>query len=504
MTVRPRRSVLYMPGSNARALEKARELPADGLILDLEDAVAPEAKAQARGAIVNALYQGGYGDREVMVRINGLDTRWWVEDLTIIAAAKPDAVLVPKISNPGQLQDLAARIVDMGTDPSVRVWAMMETPLAMLNVGEIAAAALDSETRLSGFVMGTNDLAKDTRARLVPGRAPMLPWLMNCIAAARAYGLDILDGVYNDLGDAEGFAAECLQARDLGFILPLRTGLVAAGERAVAPDHIAELRDMSDAIDGVGAQHADLRIGQAEHRPRFSGQVDAEACGRSPNAARGIGRRIEAGDETARRERPGGVLLLVQSIEPRKVERGIDRVRAGHQAVRSVLQRRECAARRAVDDQKGFASGTVGLQLRNQAEVGLAGHGKQTEGRHGVQKVHAGHHRGGCGGAAVAVRCQTHDVGLLAAVGEEVADRIAEIKAWIEAAELQLEIRPAAQQNRTVGRPLSGPADKGGDAGRCTGYGMSAARGQSSSLLRKAPAEASHEYHSGYSADTRS
>ncbi len=206
MTVRPRRSVLYMPGSNARALEKARELPADGLILDLEDAVAPEAKAQARGAIVNAMYNGGYGDREVMVRINGLDTRWWVEDLTIIAAAKPDAVLVPKISNPGQLQDLAARIVDMGTDPSVRVWAMMETPLAMLNVGEIAAAALDSETRLSGFVMGTNDLAKDTRARLVPGRAPMLPWLMNCVAAARAYGLDILDGVYNDLGNTEGFA----------------------------------------------------------------------------------------------------------------------------------------------------------------------------------------------------------------------------------------------------------------------------------------------------------
>ena len=126
-------------------------------------------------------------------------------------------MLVPKISDPHQLQDLAARIVDMGTDPHIRVWAMMETPLAMINVGAIAAAALDSETRLSGFVMGTNDLAKDTRARLVPGRAPMLPWLMNCVAAARAYGIDILDGVYNDLGNAEGFAAECLQARDLGF-----------------------------------------------------------------------------------------------------------------------------------------------------------------------------------------------------------------------------------------------------------------------------------------------
>jgi citrate lyase subunit beta / citryl-CoA lyase len=217
MTVRPRRSVLYMPGSNARALEKARELPADGLILDLEDAVAPEAKAQAREAIVKSLKDGGYGDREVMVRINGLDTRWWVEDLDAVAKANPDVVLVPKVSDPGQLQDLAARIVDMGTDPKVRVWAMMETPLAMLNVRDIAASALDSETRLAGFVMGTNDLAKDTRAHLVPGRAPMLPWLMTCMAAARAYGLSILDGVYNDLSNAEGFVEECRQARDLGF-----------------------------------------------------------------------------------------------------------------------------------------------------------------------------------------------------------------------------------------------------------------------------------------------
>jgi citrate lyase subunit beta/citryl-CoA lyase len=218
MTVRPRRSVLYMPGSNSRALEKARELPADGLILDLEDAVAPEAKAQARDNIVAAL-KTGFGDREVMVRINGLDTRWWVDDLNTVLSAprKPDAILVPKISDPDQLEDLAARFVDLHTDPHVRVWAMMETPLAMLNAQRIAAAALDSETRLSGFVMGTNDLAKDTRARLVPGRAPMLPWLMTCVAAARAYGLGILDGVYNDLGNAEGFVEECKQARDLGF-----------------------------------------------------------------------------------------------------------------------------------------------------------------------------------------------------------------------------------------------------------------------------------------------
>src|ERR1700723_3382979 len=216
MTIRPRRSMLYMPGSNARAMEKTRELPADAVIFDLEDAVAPDAKATARALIVEALKKGGFGHREVLVRINGLDTAWWRDDLGV-AAAGPDAVLVPKVSAPDQLREVGKHLVGVRTDAKVRLWAMMETPLAMLNAREIAAAALDTETRLSGFVMGTNDLAKDTRARLVPGRAPMLPWLMNCIAAARAYGLDILDGVYNDLGNADGFAEECRQARDLGF-----------------------------------------------------------------------------------------------------------------------------------------------------------------------------------------------------------------------------------------------------------------------------------------------
>jgi citrate lyase subunit beta / citryl-CoA lyase len=253
MNVRPRRSVLYMPGSNARALEKARELPADGVILDLEDAVAPEAKAQAREAVVKALKAGGFGDREVLVRINGLDTRWWVEDIDAAAGAHPDAVLVPKVSTPKELQDLAARLVDMGTDPHVRVWAMMETPLAMLNVRDIAASALDSETRLAGFVMGTNDLAKDTRARLVPGRAPMLPWLMNCVAAARAYGLDILDGVYNDLGNAEGFAEECRQARDLGFdgktLIHPRQIEPCNEAFSPSPEEVAQARKMIAAFD---------------------------------------------------------------------------------------------------------------------------------------------------------------------------------------------------------------------------------------------------------------
>jgi citrate lyase subunit beta/citryl-CoA lyase len=197
-------------------MEKARELPVDAVIFDLEDAVAPDAKATARALIIEALKKGGFGHREVLVRINGLDTAWWRDDLAV-AAAGPDAMLVPKVSTPEQLHEVAKHLVGVRADANVRLWAMMETPLAMLNAREIAAAALDPQMRLAGFVMGTNDLAKDTRARILPGRAPMLPWLMNCVAAARAYGLDILDGVYNELGNADGFVAECAQARDLGF-----------------------------------------------------------------------------------------------------------------------------------------------------------------------------------------------------------------------------------------------------------------------------------------------
>ncbi len=217
MTMRPRRSVLYMPGSNARAIEKARTLPADAVIFDLEDSVAPEGKAAARQQVLNAVTAGGFGAREIIIRINGLDTEWWLDDLNAAAKAKPDAVLVPKVSIPGHLEDVAERLIDISADQKIRIWAMMETPLAMLNAGEIAAAAKDVETRLSAFVMGTNDLAKDTRAKITPGRAPMVPWLMGCVTAARAHGIDILDGVYNDLGNAEGFARECDEARDMGF-----------------------------------------------------------------------------------------------------------------------------------------------------------------------------------------------------------------------------------------------------------------------------------------------
>ncbi len=217
MIIRPRRSVLYMPGSNARAIEKARTLAADAIILDLEDSVAPQAKSAAREQVAGAVKAGGFAPREVVVRINGLDTEWWLDDLEIIARAKPDAILLPKISSPEQFDVVIERLVSIAASHEIRIWAMMETPLAMLQAERIAAAARDPENRLAAFVMGTNDLAKDTRTKIVPDRAGMLSWLMTCVAAARAYGVEIIDGVYNDLGNAEGFAAECAQARDLGF-----------------------------------------------------------------------------------------------------------------------------------------------------------------------------------------------------------------------------------------------------------------------------------------------
>jgi citrate lyase subunit beta/citryl-CoA lyase len=217
MTIRPRRSVLYMPGSNARALEKAKTLPADGVILDLEDSVAPEAKEAARKQVADAVRTGGFGKREVFIRVNGVDTPWHADDLAAAAHAAPDAILVPKVSSADTLELIGRRLLDMAADHKTRVWAMIETPLAIFNILSIAAAARDSETRLSGFVMGTNDLAKDTRARLVPGRAPMQPWLSVCVAAARIHGVDILDGVYNDIGNAEGFIAECNQGVEFGF-----------------------------------------------------------------------------------------------------------------------------------------------------------------------------------------------------------------------------------------------------------------------------------------------
>ncbi len=217
MSLRPRRSCLYMPGSNARALEKSRTLPADVLILDLEDAVAPDAKAMARNQVVETVKAGGFGRREVAIRVNGLTTPWGAEDMIAAAQAAPDAILVPKVSTPGDVMMAAKAMREAGAPEKTRLWAMMETPLAMLNADSIARTAADPASRLSVFIMGTNDLAKETRARLTPGRPSMLAWLSTCVAAARAHRIEIIDGVYNDFSNEAGLRAECEQGRDFGM-----------------------------------------------------------------------------------------------------------------------------------------------------------------------------------------------------------------------------------------------------------------------------------------------
>ena len=173
-------------------------------------------KRRARRS-AEAVKAGGFGKREIFIRVNGIDTPWFSDDIEAAVHAAPDAILVPKIATPQQLDLIGQRLLDMRADKRIRIWAMIETPLAIFNAVALAAQARDSEDRLGGFVMGTNDLAKETRARIVPGRAPMLAWLATCVLAARTYGIDILDGVYNNLADTEGFARECAEARDLGF-----------------------------------------------------------------------------------------------------------------------------------------------------------------------------------------------------------------------------------------------------------------------------------------------
>ena len=218
MTIRPRRSVLYMPGSNARALEKAKTLATDAVILDLEDSVAPDAKMVAREQVVAAVSAGGFGSREVVVRVNGLSGPWGLADLEAAAKVAPDAILIPKVSKAADVFEAVAVLDRLGAPESVKIWAMFETPLAVLNALEIAATASVKEgRRLAAFVLGTNDLAKETRARFVPGRTTMLPWLTTAVAAGRAFGLDVIDGVYNNLSDMDGFRLECEQGRDLGM-----------------------------------------------------------------------------------------------------------------------------------------------------------------------------------------------------------------------------------------------------------------------------------------------
>lgn len=255
--IRPRRSILYMPGSNLRALEKAKTLAADGLILDLEDSVSPEAKITSRSQVCAALGDGGYGDRELIVRINGLDTEWGKDDLAAVVGAGPHAILVPKVESATDVRraaDLIQSCGGAGGTGGPALWCMMETPRAILHAEEIAAAS----NRIECLVMGTSDLTKDLHAVHTPRRLPMLTSLTLCLLAARAAGLTILDGVHLDLEDDEGFAAVCRQGLELGF-----DGKTLIHPRQLAPcneifapqaDEVAFARRV---IDAFGQAEAD-------------------------------------------------------------------------------------------------------------------------------------------------------------------------------------------------------------------------------------------------------
>jgi len=217
MQGRPRRSVLYMPGSNERALEKAKTIAADALIFDLEDAVAPDAKPLARDQVAAAVKNGGYGGREIVIRVNALETPWGTEDILAACEAEPDAILVPKVVHPGDVISVAKILQGVHAPDKIRLWAMMETPMAILNARTIAATAVYEENRLCCLVMGTNDLIKESRARALHDRFAVVPWLAMTLAAARAYRLDIIDGVYNEFRDEMGLREECERGRTLGM-----------------------------------------------------------------------------------------------------------------------------------------------------------------------------------------------------------------------------------------------------------------------------------------------
>ena len=271
---RPRRSVLYMPSSNERALEKAKSLPVDGLILDLEDAVGPDHKDAARDNACAAAASGEYGTREVTIRVNGLGTRWHDDDLAAACAAGPDGIVVPKVDSADEVRGLVAAMERHGAPERTRLWAMVETPRSVLDVGEIAAAS----ERLAVLVIGTNDLLKELGARQVPGRGPLLTALSLALLAARRSGLAILDGVWNDVQDLEGFEAECRQGRDMGFDgkTLIHPGQVGPCNSVFAPSEaeVDQARELLEAWEaGAGA-------GVVTHRGRMVENLHVEVARR--------------------------------------------------------------------------------------------------------------------------------------------------------------------------------------------------------------------------------
>ncbi len=280
---RPRRSVLYMPSSNERALEKAKTLPVDGLILDLEDAVGPDDKPQARENACAAAASGEYGHREVTIRVNGLGTEWHDADLEAACAAGPDGIVVPKVGSAQEVRDLVAAMERHGAPDHTRLWAMVETPGAVLDAREIASAS----DRLAVLVLGTNDLVKELQARFVPGRAPLLTALSTVLLAARAAGVAVLDGVFNDVKDAEGFEAECRQGRDLGFDgkTLIHPGQVDPCNAVFAPSAV----EVEDARGLLDAWEAGAGRGVVTYRGRMVENLHVE-----------VARRVLAVDEVVR------------------------------------------------------------------------------------------------------------------------------------------------------------------------------------------------------------
>lgn len=250
---RPRRSVLYMPAANERALEKAKTLAADSIIFDLEDAVAPDAKEAARAAACSATSSGDYGRRELTIRCNGLDTPWGAADLEAIAASSAAAVVVPKVGSVAYLDDVSARLDAAGAPVTLTVWAMIETPTAIFDARVIAA-----HPRVSVLVMGTNDLARELRAPLAPGRRALLPHLTTAILAAREAGKVILDGVFNDVKDLDGFGIECAQGVELGFDgkTLIHPGQIDIANAAWAPTEtdVEQARRIISAFDAAVAE----------------------------------------------------------------------------------------------------------------------------------------------------------------------------------------------------------------------------------------------------------
>jgi citrate lyase subunit beta/citryl-CoA lyase len=272
---RPRRSVLYMPSSNAKALEKAKGLPVDGIIFDLEDAVAPDAKVSARESAFAAVRSGEYGRRELTIRVNGIGTQWHDDDIAAASQAGPDAIVVPKVNSAEEVRGLVASMERAGAPERTKLWAMIETPVAILDALAIARAS----DRLAAFVIGTNDLVKELYAEHVPGRAPILPSLHTALLAGRAAGIAVIDGVYNDVKDTDGFLAECRQGREMGFDgkTLIHPGQVEGANTAFAPSEEA----VEDARGLIQAWEDGAGSGVVTHNGRMVENLHVESARRT-------------------------------------------------------------------------------------------------------------------------------------------------------------------------------------------------------------------------------